>query len=98
MYKFDRNHQYSFGDFNQPPGMEMNSENRWVKKLLWHGTYLYQTRYYDPFINHALNCRNESQRYCEGDFSFVIVSLSCWGDESIIDLSVGIVWQMLRNH
>lgn len=32
MYKFDRNHQFSFSDFNQPLGMEMSSENRWVKK------------------------------------------------------------------
>ena len=32
MYKFDRNHQYSLSDFNQPLGMEMNLENRWVKK------------------------------------------------------------------
>lgn len=32
MYKFDRNHQYSFSDFNQPLGMEMSSDNRWVKK------------------------------------------------------------------
>ena len=32
MYKFDRNHQYSLSDFNQPLGMEMNPENRWVKK------------------------------------------------------------------
>ena len=32
MYKFDRNHQFSFSDFNQLLGMEMSSENRWVKK------------------------------------------------------------------
>lgn len=32
MYKFDRNHQFSLNDFNQPLGMEMNPENRWVKK------------------------------------------------------------------
>ena len=32
MYKFDRDHQYSLSDFNQPLGMEMNPENRWVKK------------------------------------------------------------------
>ena len=32
MYRFDRNHQYSLSDFNQPLGMEMSSENRWVKK------------------------------------------------------------------
>lgn len=32
MYKFDKDHQYSLSDFNQPLGMEMNPENRWVKK------------------------------------------------------------------
>ena len=32
MYKFDRYHQFSLSDFNQPLGMEMNPENRWVKK------------------------------------------------------------------
>ena len=32
MYKFDRYHQYSLSDFNQPLGIEMNPENRWVKK------------------------------------------------------------------
>ena len=32
MYKFDRYHQYSLNDFNQPLGMEMNPENKWVKK------------------------------------------------------------------
>ena len=32
MYKFDRYHQFSLNDFNQPLGMEMNPENRWVKK------------------------------------------------------------------
>ena len=32
MYKFDRYHQYRLSDFNQPMGMEMNPENRWVKK------------------------------------------------------------------
>ena len=33
MYKYDRYHQYSLSDFNQPLGMKMNPENRWVKKL-----------------------------------------------------------------
>ena len=32
MYKYDRYHQYSLSDFNQPLGMKMNPENRWVKK------------------------------------------------------------------
>ena len=32
MYKFNRNHQFSLSDFNQPIGLKMNPENRWVKK------------------------------------------------------------------
>lgn len=32
MYKFDRNHQFSLKDFNQPVGLKMNPDNRWVKK------------------------------------------------------------------
>ena len=32
MYKFDKNHQFGLADFNQPMGLKMNLENRWVKK------------------------------------------------------------------
>ena len=32
MYKSDRNHQFTLSDFNQPVGLKMNPENRWVKK------------------------------------------------------------------
>ena len=32
MHKFDQNHQYSLSDFNQPMGLKMNPDNRWVKK------------------------------------------------------------------
>jgi len=32
MYRFDKNHQFSLEDFNQPMGLKMNPENRWVKK------------------------------------------------------------------
>ena len=32
MYKFNRNSQITFSDFNQPLGMKMNANNRWVKK------------------------------------------------------------------
>ena len=32
MYKKDRFRQLSLSDFNQPMGMKMNPENRWVKK------------------------------------------------------------------
>ncbi len=32
MYKFNRNRQFSFSDFNQPIELKMNPENRWIKK------------------------------------------------------------------
>ena len=32
MYRKDRHHQFSLSDFNQPIGLKMNPENRWVKK------------------------------------------------------------------
>lgn len=32
MYKFERHRQLGLDDFNQPVGLKMNPENRWVKK------------------------------------------------------------------
>lgn len=32
MYKFKNEKQISFTDFNQPLGLQMNPDNRWVKK------------------------------------------------------------------
>lgn len=32
MYKFERYRQLDLADFNQPVGLKMNLENRWVKK------------------------------------------------------------------
>lgn len=32
MYTKDRSHQFKFSDFNQPLGLKMNPENRWIKK------------------------------------------------------------------
>ena len=32
MYKKNKNHQIAFTDFNQPLGLQMNPDNRWVKK------------------------------------------------------------------
>ena len=32
MYKFNRNRQFSFSDFDQPIGLKMNPENRWIQK------------------------------------------------------------------
>ena len=49
MYKFDRNHQYSLSDFNQPLGMEMNPENRWVKKAAMIPWEEIEDRYADLF-------------------------------------------------
>ena len=49
MYKFDRNHQYSLSNFNQPLGMEMNSENRWVKKAAMIPWDEIEDRYADLF-------------------------------------------------
>ena len=49
MYKFDRNHQYSLSNFNQPLGMEMNSENRWVKKAAMIPWDEIENRYADLF-------------------------------------------------
>ena len=32
MYKFNQNTQITFSDFNQPLGLKMNENNRWIKK------------------------------------------------------------------
>ena len=32
MYKFKREKQISFTDFNQPQGLQMNPNNRWIRK------------------------------------------------------------------
>ena len=32
MYRFDREHQLSFTDFDQPMGLQMDPNNRWIKK------------------------------------------------------------------
>ena len=32
MYRFERYRQLGLADFNQPVGLKMNPENRWVKK------------------------------------------------------------------
>lgn len=32
LYKKNRNRQIRFSDFNQPMGLKMNPENRWVKR------------------------------------------------------------------
>ena len=34
MYRKNQYHQFSITDFNQPIGLKMNPENRWVKMLV----------------------------------------------------------------
>lgn len=31
MYKFEKDHQIAFTDFNQPAGLKLDMDNRWVK-------------------------------------------------------------------
>lgn len=53
MYKKDRNHQFRLNDFNQPIGLKMNPENRWVKKadlIPWEEI---ENRYADLFPSHT---------------------------------------------
>jgi len=49
MYKFDRNHQFHLSDFNQPIGLKMNPENRWVIKATTIPWYDIEQRYADLF-------------------------------------------------
>ena len=44
MYRFEEK-QLSFTDFNQPQGLQMNPENRWVKKAEICKTVSEQDRY-----------------------------------------------------
>ena len=53
MYKKDRYHQFGLTDFNQPVGLKMNPENRWVKKadlIPWDEI---EDRYADLFPSHT---------------------------------------------
>lgn len=53
MYKKDRYHQFSLSDFNQPIGLKMNPENRWVKKadlIPWNEI---EDKYADLFPSHT---------------------------------------------
>lgn len=53
MYKKDRHHQFGLTDFNQPIGLKMNPENRWVKKaelIPWNEI---EDRYADLFPSHT---------------------------------------------
>lgn len=50
MYKFELEKQMSLGDFNQPLGLKLNPENRWVIKasiIPWETT---ERDYAKPFF------------------------------------------------
>ena len=45
MYIKDRFHQLGLADFNQPIGLKMNPENRWVKKVVTIPWFAIEDRY-----------------------------------------------------
>lgn len=49
MYIKDRFHQVSLSDFNQPIGLKMNPENRWVKRAQMIPWFAIEDRYADLF-------------------------------------------------
>ena len=49
MYKKDRFHQFGLSDFNQPFGLKMNPENRWVRKSEMIPWEAIEDRYADLF-------------------------------------------------
>ena len=49
MYIKDRFHQLELADFNQPIGLKMNPENRWVKKATTIPWFAIEDRYASLF-------------------------------------------------
>lgn len=49
MYIKDRFHQFGLADFNQPIGLKMNPENRWIKKAAIIPWYAIEDRYAELF-------------------------------------------------
>lgn len=49
MYIKDRFHQLGLADFNQPIGLKMNPENRWVKKAATIPWFAIEDRYAELF-------------------------------------------------
>ena len=53
MYIKDRFHQFHLSDFNQPIGLKMNPENRWVKKAATIPWFAIEDRYAELFPSHT---------------------------------------------
>lgn len=49
MYIKDRFHQLGLADFNQPIGLKMNPENRWIKKTATIPWFAIEDRYAELF-------------------------------------------------
>ena len=49
MYIKDRFHQFALSDFNQPIGLNMNPNNRWVKKAQKIPWFAIEDKYADLF-------------------------------------------------
>ena len=53
IYKFKREKQISFTDFNQPLGMQMNPYNRWVKEATMIPWKTIKAKYAKLFPSHT---------------------------------------------
>ena len=53
MYKKDRHHQFGLSDFNQPIGLKMNPDNRWIKKADLIPWIEIEDKYADLFPSHT---------------------------------------------
>ena len=53
MYKKERNRQFGLTDFNQPIGLKMNPENRWIKKAELIPWEEIEDRYANLFPSHT---------------------------------------------
>ena len=53
MYKKERNRQFGLTDFNQPIGLKMNPENRWIRKAELIPWEEIEDRYANLFPSHT---------------------------------------------
>ncbi len=81
MYKFERYRQLGRVDFNQPVGLKMNLENRWVKKAATIPQDAVEDKYANDYLNLA-KCKKRTAKkirkaikqqlqYVRRDFGYV---------------------------
>lgn len=63
MYKFERYRQLGLADFNQPAGLKMNPDNRWVQKAVTIPWDELEDSYATLFSGKKIeNCWNKSRK------------------------------------